>query len=222
MDNGGDKNNIIHDTIRNDVRQSGDDQLARALNSSQPSAQGEMLKPQCRFHNCADYPRGCLGAVFRNMLPDRCQAVDRAFAEAGKPVYAECGGMIYLGGALTTLDGRSHAMAGVLPTEFEMTPRLVHFGYVYVELAEQCLLGEKGTEARGHSFHCSRVRTSSSEPTAYRLKYTLSGREEIEGYRYKNVLASYVHLHFRGNSALAASLVREALKARVRAVEVQA
>ena len=149
-------------------------------------------------------------------------AAIRAFAEAGKPVYAECGGMIYLGGALTTLDGRSHAMAGVLPTEFEMTPRLVHFGYVYVELAEQCLLGEKGTEARGHSFHCSRVRTSSSEPTAYRLKYTLSGREEIEGYRYKNVLASYVHLHFRGNSALAASLVREALKARVRAVEVQA
>jgi cobyrinic acid a,c-diamide synthase len=146
----------------------------------------------------------------------------RAFAESGKPVYAECGGMIYLGRALKTLDGRSHAMAGVLPMEFEMTPRLVHFGYVQVEFAEDCLLGNKGTEVRGHSFHCSRALGSNSMETAYRLKYTLSGHEEIEGYRWKNVLASYVHLHFRGNSTLAASLVQSAIQARVDAVEVSA
>ena len=146
----------------------------------------------------------------------------RMFAELGKPIYAECGGMIYLGRILTTLDGRSHAMAGVLPMEFEMTPQLVHFGYVQVEFVEDCLLGGKGTRVRGHSFHCSRVQASSSLPTAYRLKYTISGREEIEGYRSKNVLASYVHLHFRGNPTLAVSLVESALQARVRAVEVQA
>jgi cobyrinic acid a,c-diamide synthase len=143
----------------------------------------------------------------------------RAFAELGKPIYAECGGMIYLGRTLTTVDGRSYAMAGVLPMEFEMTPRLVRFGYVNVELAEKCLLGDKGTQVRGHSFHCSRVQASSSMPTAYRLNYTLSGREELEGYQYKNVLASYVHLHLRGNPTLAPSLVKAALQAR--AVEVQ-
>jgi len=152
----------------------------------------------------------------------RMSAAIRAFAESSKPVYAECGGMIYLGRALTTLNGHSHAMAGVLPLEFEMTTRLVHFGYVHVELAEQCLLGEKGTQMRGHSFHCSLVRAGNSSPTAYRLRYTLSGREEVEGYRYKNVLASYVHLHFRGNPALAASLVSAALQARASLVEVQA
>jgi cobyrinic acid a,c-diamide synthase len=144
----------------------------------------------------------------------------RAFAESGKPVYAECGGMIYLGRTLTTLDGRSHAMTGMFPMEFEMTPRLVRFGYVNVEFTEKCLLGDKGTQVRGHSFHCSRVQASSSIPTAYRLNYTLAGREEIEGYRCKNVLASYVHLHFRGNPTLAPSLVKAALRARI--VEVQA
>jgi cobyrinic acid a,c-diamide synthase len=52
-------------------------------------------------------------------------------------------------------------------------------------------------------------------PAVYRLKYSLSGREELEGYQFKNVLASYVHLHFRGNPTMAASLVKAALRARV-------
>jgi len=80
------------------------------------------------------------------------------------------------------------------------------------------LLGEKGTQVRGHSFHCSRVRVGAAMPTAYRLKYSLSGRDELEGFHYKNVLASYVHLHFRGNPALAASLVMAAR--RTQAIEV--
>jgi cobyrinic acid a,c-diamide synthase len=134
----------------------------------------------------------------------------RAFAQAGKPVYAECGGMIYLGQSLTTLDGRSFAMAGVLPMEFEMTSRLMNFGYVEVAFVADCLLGEKGTAVRGHSFHCSRMRTGNTMPTAYRLKYSLSGRDELEGFHCGNVLASYVHLHFRGNPSLAASLVKAA------------
>jgi cobyrinic acid a,c-diamide synthase len=137
-------------------------------------------------------------------------AAIRAFAEAGKPVYAECGGMIYLGQSLTLLNGHSYSMAGVLPLQFEMTLQLVHFGYVQVEFTEDCLLGKKGTAVRGHSFHCSRVQARCSIPTAYRLNYSLSGREEPEGFHVKNVLASYVHLHFRGNPTLAPSLVAAA------------
>ena len=103
--------------------------------------------------------------------------------------------------------------------DFEMTPRLANFGYVKVEFAENCLLGDRGTQVRGHSFHCSRAQVDSSMPAAYRLKYTLSGREELEGYQYKNVLASYVHLHFRGNPTLAASLVTAALRVRTAGVQ---
>jgi cobyrinic acid a,c-diamide synthase len=134
----------------------------------------------------------------------------RAFVEAGKPVYSECGGMIYLSRALTTLDGRSHIMANALPMEFEMTPRLANFGYVEVEFVENCLLGKKGTIVRGHSFHCSRVREGSAMPTAYRLKYSLSRRDELEGFYWKNVLVSYVHLHLRSNPLLAESLIATA------------
>ena len=165
------------------------------------------------------------GGGYPELYADECgrnitmSSAIRAFAESGKPIYAECGGMLYLGRALTTLDGCCHAMVGVLPMEFEMTPRLVNFGYVHVELVEECLLGGRGTQRRGHSFHCSRVLPGTHMPSAYRLKYTLSGKEEMEGCQYKNVLASYVHLHFRGNPAMATSLVTASLRAR--SVEVQ-
>jgi cobyrinic acid a,c-diamide synthase len=128
--------------------------------------------------------------------------------------------MIYLGNALTGLDKRSYTMAGLLPLEFEMTPRLVQFGYVDVEFIEDCLLGERGTKVRGHSFHCSRMCGGNAMPTAYRLKYSLSGQEQLEGYQYGNVLASYVHLHFRANPVLARSLVAAALQSK--GVEAQA
>jgi cobyrinic acid a,c-diamide synthase len=138
----------------------------------------------------------------------------RAFAKAGKPVYAECGGMIYLGQSLTLLDGRVHAMAGVLPLAFEMTQRLVHFGYVEVTFNEDCVLGAKGTRVRGHSFHYSRAILTEGDAAAYRLKYKLSGREEVEGFCCGNLLASYVHLHFRANPSLAAAFVASAEGAR--------
>ncbi len=153
------------------------------------------------------YPELYADALSRNAT---MLAAIRAFAEAGKPVYAECGGMIYLGQSLALLDGHSYTMAGLLPLQFEMTLRLVHFGYVQVEFTEDCLLGKKGTTVRGHSFHCSRIQAGSSMPAAYWLNYSLSGREEPEGFHVKNVLASYVHLHFRGNPTLAPSLVAAA------------
>jgi cobyrinic acid a,c-diamide synthase len=97
-------------------------------------------------------------------------------------------------------------MSGVLPLEFEMTSHLVQFGYVDVEFAADCLLGEKGTALRGHSFHCSRLR-SGHLPTVYQIHYSLSRQSGAEGFTYKNVLASYIHLHFRGNSAVASAFV---------------
>ncbi|MGC9158723.1 MAG: cobyrinate a,c-diamide synthase [Terracidiphilus sp.] len=138
----------------------------------------------------------------------------RAFAGQDRPIYAECGGMIYLSRSLMLLDGSVHPLAGVLPLEFEMTPRLVNFGYVRMAIAADCLLGSRGTEARGHSFHCSRLRRTEAHQPAYRLAYLLSGREEMEGFCQKNLLASYVHLHFGANPAFAASLVGAARAAR--------
>ncbi len=130
----------------------------------------------------------------------------RVFAASGRPIYAECGGMLYLGERLR-VDDASYAMAGVLPLCGQMTERLVQFGYVTVELVEDCLLGHQGMVARGHSFHFSRIASRDEMRTSYRVHYSLSGEEELEGLRQGNVLASYIHLHFRSNVMVAENFV---------------
>jgi cobyrinic acid a,c-diamide synthase len=138
----------------------------------------------------------------------------RAFAASGRPIYAECGGMIYLSESLKTTDGVTYAMAGVLPLTIQMTGKLVRFGYVTVEFAEDCLLGVKGTTVRGHSFHYSSIISRGDIATSYRLQYSMSGKEELEGFQQGNVLASYVHLHLRANLKIAKDFVAAIRRAR--------
>jgi cobyrinic acid a,c-diamide synthase len=130
----------------------------------------------------------------------------RAFAASGKPIYAECGGMLYLSHSLS-VEAESYAMAGVLPLSMQMTDKLVQFGYVTVEFTKDCLLGRKGTVVRGHSFHYSRIASQGDLRTSYHVQYSLSGKEEMEGFQQGNVLASYIHLHFRANPAVAENFV---------------
>ncbi len=144
----------------------------------------------------------------RQMLEDV-----RTFAASGRPVYAECGGMLYLSESLS-VDECSYAMAGVLPLSMQMTDRLVQFGYVTVEFTEDCLLGRKGTAVRGHSFHHSRIASQGDVATNYHVQYSMSGKEEQEGFRQGNVLASYIHLHFRANPAVAENFVAAIRQAR--------
>jgi cobyrinic acid a,c-diamide synthase len=138
----------------------------------------------------------------------------REFAEANKPIYAECGGLMYLAQKLITIEGQSYPMAGVLPVAIEMTKTLVHFGYADVEFAHDCLLGEKGTVVRGHSFHCSRIVTHDPLRCVYRVHYSLSGRREQEGFIRRQVLGSYIHLHFRVNRSLISSFLQQASSTR--------
>jgi cobyrinic acid a,c-diamide synthase len=137
----------------------------------------------------------------------------RRFAASGRPIYAECGGMLYLSESLT-VDDQSYPMAGVLPLSMQMTDKLVQFGYVTVEFTQDCLLGCKGTVVRGHSFHYSRIASQGDVETSYRVQYSISGKEEMEGYRRGNVLASYIHLHFRANPAMAENFVAATRQAR--------
>jgi cobyrinic acid a,c-diamide synthase len=137
----------------------------------------------------------------------------RTFAASGRPVYAECGGMLYLSESLS-VDGNSYAMAAVLPLSMQMTNKLVQFGYVTVEFIEDCLLGRKGTVVRGHSFHHTRMASQGDVATSYHLQYSMSGKEELEGFRQGNVLASYIHVHFRANPAVAENFVAAIRQAR--------
>jgi cobyrinic acid a,c-diamide synthase len=127
----------------------------------------------------------------------------RAFARAGGHVYAECGGLLYLSQQLSTSDGSVYPMLGIMPLAMEMTSKLVDFGYVTVTLTQDCLLGPRGTAIRGHSFHYSRIRSGSEIAASYEVEFSLSGKRQSEGFTCGKVLASYVHLHFGANPAVA-------------------
>ena len=64
---------------------------------------------------------------------------------------------MYLAEELCTRESHVFSMASILPLRIEMTDRLVRFGYVEVEFAQDCFLAEQGTVARTHSFHYSRA-----------------------------------------------------------------
>jgi cobyrinic acid a,c-diamide synthase len=129
----------------------------------------------------------------------------RAFAGSGCPLYAECGGLMYLSRALEDLDGSEHRMVGLLPTHVRMRPKKLTLGYVEVELARDTLLGERGTVLRGHEFHYSRIdEVPASVPRAYRVRRRRGGEEQAEGYLLGNALLSYIHLHFASNPEIAA------------------
>ena len=121
------------------------------------------------------------------------------------PVYAECGGLMYMTEAIRTLDGARHAMVGRLPAEVVMHARLQALGYTEVTLQRDCLLGAVGTHFRGHQFRYSELRPTGKLECVYRLR---SGAEE--GYVAGALLASYVHAHWASNPAVPAALVRAA------------
>jgi cobyrinic acid a,c-diamide synthase len=132
----------------------------------------------------------------------------RAQAAGGLPVYAECGGLMYLAEDLTDLEGNRHPMAGVLPLSVRMLPRLKALGYREVTLAAAALLGPAGTRARGHEFHYSELVAEPPDlQRLYRLTPRRGGEPVFEGYGTGRVLASYVHLHFGSNPEVARHLV---------------
>jgi cobyrinic acid a,c-diamide synthase len=163
----------------------------------------------------AIYLGGGYPELYAKQLSENLTMLDgvRAFAASGRPIYAECGGMLYLSKSLS-IEGESYSMAGVLPLEMEMTKKLVQFGYVTVEFTEDSLLGRKGTVVRGHSFHYSRIASQDDIETSYHVQYSMSGNEEMEGFHRGNVLASYIHLHFRANPAVAGNFVAAIRRAR--------
>jgi len=131
----------------------------------------------------------------------------RAFARSGGHIYAECGGLLYLSQQLSMADGSVYPMLGILPLEMEMTSKLVDFGYVTVTFTQDCLLGPRGTTIRGHSFHYSRICSDTEVATSYQVDFSLSGKQQREGFTHGNVLASYVHLHFGANPVVARHFV---------------
>ena len=134
----------------------------------------------------------------------------RAFADAGGPVYAECGGLMYLTRAIVTSSGARYSMVGLFSTEARMHDKLQALGYVEVETQSTTILGEAGTRFRGHQFRYSELAPAPEPPSVDRV-YSVRKRRGSEcfgeGFRVKNVVASYVHAHWASNPNVAAAFV---------------
>jgi cobyrinic acid a,c-diamide synthase len=176
-------------------------------------------------------PAGTSGIYFPGGYPEvfadtlavntAMKACVRERIEAGMPVYAECGGLIYLtegirGQACAFDDNIDSAdltpFVGVFPVTIRMLPRRKALGYREVEIAADSILGPAGTVARGHEFHYSEMeRMPARVERLYRV--SRSGTDlGPEGYRYKNCLATYIHLHFGSSPGVAAALVESCRK----------
>jgi len=126
----------------------------------------------------------------------------RAFAAAGGPVYAECGGLMYLATTLE-LDGATYPLCGVLPFGTRMPAPLT---LAYVDVTTTGGLFGTGLGARGHLFHFSEISGDVPAARCFRLE-TTRGELAEEGYHLHDVLASYAHLHFASNPRLAEAFV---------------
>jgi len=133
-----------------------------------------------------------------------------AFAAGGGPIYAECGGLMYLAREIQTLDGQRHPMVGVIPGRAEMQPKLAALGYVEVETQAPSVLGGAGLRFRGHQFRYSELRLDEAGPGvahAYTLRRRRGGEVQAEGYQVGATLASYVHAHWASNPLAARGFV---------------
>lgn len=124
----------------------------------------------------------------------------RSFANSGKPIYGECGGLMFLSQGIETLDGDRFGLVGLLPAWTRMKSRLRALRYVEVTLNQDSLFGRKGAVLRGHEFHYSELLGDPWTNGGWAPAYTARrrGKEEpmLEGFQKGNLLISYVHAHF--------------------------
>ncbi|MEW5745559.1 MAG: cobyrinate a,c-diamide synthase [Nitrospirota bacterium] len=126
---------------------------------------------------------------------------------SGRPLYAECGGLMYLSRGIHAFDGSFFPMVGTLPFETVMKKGRAHLGYRKVVLDKDCILGKKGEECRGHEFHYSEIKKSAEASSdlvssAYSVQDRSGHAIGAEGYSVKNTLASYIHIHFGSNPGI--------------------
>ncbi len=133
----------------------------------------------------------------------------KAFSQAGHPIYAECGGFMYLLDSVKGPHGRRFNMVGIFSGRAAMSDSRAALGYREVELKAPCPLGPVGTVARGHEFHYSHLEGNLENVAAV---YAARGRQEStldpEGHMVRNTLGSYIHLHFASNPELARNFVQ--------------
>jgi cobyrinic acid a,c-diamide synthase len=140
--------------------------------------------------------------------------------EDGLPVYAECGGLIYLSDSLS-VGGQDWPMVGALPARFKVERRPQGHGYEVVRVDRSNPWFELGTELRGHEFrYCKLIEgRADDEDRSCRSALAVERGYGFDGHRdgltYKNVWACFCHVHAVGARQWAAAMMRQAASYRL-------
>lgn len=133
-------------------------------------------------------------------------------AQEGMPIYGECGGFIYLCEKILFENGCDYQMIGVFPYTIKWEKNYLAIRYVEIKTTCQTILGPKEQIIRGQEFHQTRLLNSpEKEDCCYQV--TSSTNESfLEGYKLKNVLASYLHLYFPSAKRISTNFVDQCEK----------
>lgn len=166
----------------------------------------------CGIYMGGGYPELHASELENNVSMKKC--ISEAF-DAGMPIYAECGGFMYLCKSIQ-IDGAAKEMVGIFPFHTCMMSRFASLGYRNVTLKTDGLLGKAGQVVRGHEFHYSRLvpdglqeAVSAQEVVQlYDVRNAAMQYIGSEGFCIKNTVGSYIHLHFASNFQVAESFVQ--------------
>jgi len=158
------------------------------------------------------YPEVFAGPLSKNIS---IMADIKKASRKGMPIYAECGGFMYLCRSITDHGEQRYSMSGCFPFEAKMLKGRKALGYREITLSSDTIIGKKGMVARGHEFHYSKIDTPACQHEVGQV-YSVSPRLGMnrlhEGYQKDNTLGSYIHLHFGSRPEICTHFIRSAVK----------
>ena len=125
-----------------------------------------------------------------------------SFCDSGNPVYAECGGLMYLGRSII-VDGEEFEMVGFLPLRTEMKKRFQAQGYSVYRAVKECHIAGKNDVVVGHEFHYSKPEILGKVEYVFAVErgHGIDGKRD--GILRENTLANYIHVHFMSDIKIA-------------------
>ncbi len=112
------------------------------------------------------------------------------FHNEDRPIYGECGGLIYLSKSIDGLD-----MVNAIPYSSEMTPKVQGLNYVVAQSNQDNLISDKGDVFRAHEFHYTKLNIDSTKDLVFDVLRGRGVLDNMDGVSVKNTLANYIHIH---------------------------
>ena len=138
------------------------------------------------------YIGGGYPEVFKKELSENISMLEsiKKFHDEDRPIYGECGGLIYLS---QSIDGLN--MVNAIPYSSEMTPRVQGLNYVVAQSNRDNLISDKGDVFRAHEFHYTKLNIDSTKNLVFDVLRGRGVLNNMDGISVRNTLANYIHIH---------------------------